>query len=154
MLWIRITLMRIRIRLITLMRIILLIFIWCGSGFLFDSNADPDLTYADTDPKPDHSFLIKAQTLKKVLKQAGIPYILACHRKLMRIRIFIWCWCGSWLTKMMRIRIQNIAFWFSVCFLFSKFSKCDSSLEVHKNIEGLQGCESGSGFADSALVSF
>jgi hypothetical protein len=38
-LWIRITLMRIR----TLIRII--IFILCGSGFLFYADADPDATF-------------------------------------------------------------------------------------------------------------
>jgi hypothetical protein len=37
-----------------------------------DLDADPDLD-------PDPSFQIKAQTLEKVLKQAHIPYILACH---------------------------------------------------------------------------
>ncbi len=32
------------------------------------------------DPNPDPSFQIKAlKTLEKVLKQAHIPYILACH---------------------------------------------------------------------------
>ncbi len=56
-LWIRITLMRIGIRLITLMRIRIQlitlmrirIFIWCGFGFLFD--ADPD---EDPDADPQH----------------------------------------------------------------------------------------------------
>jgi hypothetical protein len=42
--------------------------------------ADPDSTYhPDADPDPDLIFQIKAQTLKKVLKKAHIPYILACH---------------------------------------------------------------------------
>jgi hypothetical protein len=36
----------------------------------FHPNADPD---------PDRNFQIKAQTPKKVLKWAHIPYILACH---------------------------------------------------------------------------
>jgi hypothetical protein len=56
--WIRITLMWIQIRLITLMRIPMririLIFISCGSGFLFDADADPDpvyQNYADSDPQ-------------------------------------------------------------------------------------------------------
>ncbi len=57
MLWIRITLMRIRIRLITLMR----------SGFLNEADPDPTL-HSDADPDPDPSFQIKAQTLEKVLK--------------------------------------------------------------------------------------
>jgi hypothetical protein len=34
---------------------------------------------ADPDPYPDSIFLIKAQTLEKVLKQAHVPYVLACH---------------------------------------------------------------------------
>jgi hypothetical protein len=49
--WIRFTLMRIQIRLITLMRIRILL-------FHPDTNPDPD---------PDTSFQIKAQTLEKVL---------------------------------------------------------------------------------------
>ncbi len=44
---------------------------------------DPDTTFhpdADTDPNPNPSFQVKAQTLEKVPeKQAHIPYILACH---------------------------------------------------------------------------
>jgi hypothetical protein len=71
MLLIRITLMRIR------MRIRIMNFIWCGSGFwcLFDEYPDP--TYqpdADSDPTfhpdadPDPSFQIKVQTLEKVFK--------------------------------------------------------------------------------------
>jgi hypothetical protein len=56
-LWIRITLMRIRarIRLITLMRIRIRILILCGSGFLFDAHMDADPTFhpgADPDPEP------------------------------------------------------------------------------------------------------
>jgi hypothetical protein len=53
MLWIRITLMRIRIH-------------------------HPD-TDSDSDPDPDPSFQIEAQNLEKVLKYAHIPYILACY---------------------------------------------------------------------------
>ncbi len=56
MLWIHITLMRIRIRLFTLMqirmRIWILIFIWCGSGCgsAFPFDADPDTgCYPDAD---------------------------------------------------------------------------------------------------------
>jgi hypothetical protein len=88
-------------------------------------NADPDSDfyiirirlYADVEPDPDPSFLIKAQTLEKVLKLAHITYILGSHLQtdsdpdpdyhfdedadfyLMRILI----------TKMMRIRIHNTA---------------------------------------------
>jgi hypothetical protein len=58
-LWIRITLMRIRIRLNTLMRI----------RIVFYADADPTF-HPDTgpDPDPDPYFPIKAQTLEKVLK--------------------------------------------------------------------------------------
>ncbi len=63
-LWIRITL-RIRVDLSP----------WCGSGFWFLFDADPDPTFhPDADPDPDTSFQIKAQTFEKVLK-----YILGCH---------------------------------------------------------------------------
>ncbi len=41
-----------------------------------DSTFHPD---PDPDPNSDPSFQRKAQTLEKVLKQAHIPYILACH---------------------------------------------------------------------------
>ncbi len=94
---------------------------WCGSGFLFDADAnpDPEPTFhpdAYPDPDPDPSFQIKAQTLEKVLKQAHITYILqtdadpdpACNFDtgpdadpdhdfyLLRIRIQIFlCGCGS-----------------------------------------------------------
>jgi hypothetical protein len=50
-----------RIRLITLMRI--LIIILCGSGFLFDATFHPG-----ADPDPDPSLQIKAQALEKVFK--------------------------------------------------------------------------------------
>ncbi len=44
----------------------------------FDGHSDSDLNfYCDADP--DSSFQIKAQNLEQVLKQAHIPYILACH---------------------------------------------------------------------------
>ncbi len=50
-----------------LMRIWIRIFIWCGSGFLFD--ADPDPTFhPDADPDPTPSFQIMVETLEKVLK--------------------------------------------------------------------------------------
>ncbi len=45
-------------------------------------DADPDPTFhrdADPDSYPHHSFEIKAQTRDKMLKQAHISYILACH---------------------------------------------------------------------------
>jgi hypothetical protein len=38
-----------------------------------------DLHHVDTDPDPDPSFQIKAQTIEKVLKWAHIPHILASH---------------------------------------------------------------------------
>jgi hypothetical protein len=64
--WIRITLMRIRIRLIILMRIrILRIQILFDAYSTFYPDADPD---PDSDPDPDPNFQIKAQTLEKVLK--------------------------------------------------------------------------------------
>jgi hypothetical protein len=45
-----------------------------------DLDADPNPTFhPDADLDPDPSFQIKAQTLDKVLKQAHIPFILACH---------------------------------------------------------------------------
>ncbi len=62
------------------MRIQFLIVIWCGSGFLFDADADPTFhPDADADADPDPSFQRKAQTLEKLLKYALIPYILARH---------------------------------------------------------------------------
>jgi hypothetical protein len=74
MLWIRITLMQIRIRLIyhpdadpdSY-------FFLCGSrsGFLFYADPDPDLTFhpdADPDLDTDPNFQIKLQTLEKVHK--------------------------------------------------------------------------------------
>jgi hypothetical protein len=48
------------------------------SGVLFDADADPNPTF-HPDADPDPSFQIKAHTLKKVLRQVPIPYILACH---------------------------------------------------------------------------
>jgi hypothetical protein len=62
MLWIRITFMRIRIRLLTLMRIQILIFIWCGSG------SDFSPWCGSGSGSRDPTFQIKAQTLEKVLK--------------------------------------------------------------------------------------
>jgi hypothetical protein len=53
-----------------------------------DADTDPDPAYhfdADPDPDPDPSFQIKAQNHEKVLKQALIPYILACHLKIYAI---------------------------------------------------------------------
>jgi hypothetical protein len=41
-----------------------------------DADLDPNF-HPDTDPDP--SFQRKAQTLENVLKQAHIPYFLACH---------------------------------------------------------------------------
>jgi hypothetical protein len=43
--------------------------------------ADPIL-HPDADPNPDPTFQLKAQTLEKVLNQAHIPFILACHLKI------------------------------------------------------------------------
>jgi hypothetical protein len=74
MLWIRITLMRIRILLITKMRIrirLITLMRIRNQIFLFGANpdADPDPTFhPDTDPYPDPSFKRKAQNLEKVLK--------------------------------------------------------------------------------------
>ncbi len=117
-LWIRLTLMRIRmpirIRLITLMRIRILILIVC------DPDADPYSTFhpdADPDPNPDPSFQIKAQTCHLLIDADPVPD-LAYHlmRIRMRILIFIWCGCGSgsrlpkWCGYMrirMRLRIHN-----------------------------------------------
>jgi hypothetical protein len=99
-------------RLITLMRIQIHIFILCGSGNLFNADADPTF-HPDADPDQDPSFQRKGQTLAKVLKYARIPYILAFCRHidtdlvpdpdfyLMRIRMRIQ------VTKMMRIRIHD-----------------------------------------------
>ncbi len=91
MLCIRTTLMRIKIRLITLMRIRISIFIWCGSrcgsGFFFDS--DPDPTFhpdANSVPDPDPSFQIEAKTLKCLNRLIFHTFWLVV-RKLMRIRI-------------------------------------------------------------------
>jgi hypothetical protein len=92
------------------------------SVFLFDADADPDSTF-HPDADPDPSFQINAQILEKVLKEAYIPYILACHLQLdsdpvpdpayhfdadpdfylmrMRIRMRIQ------VTKVMRIRIHK-----------------------------------------------
>jgi hypothetical protein len=43
-------------------------------------DADPDSAFHfDADPEPDPSFQIKSQNFEKVLKQAHIPFILACH---------------------------------------------------------------------------
>jgi hypothetical protein len=48
------------------------------SGFLLD--ADPTFhADAGTDPEPYPCLHKKAQTLEKILKEAHIPYILACH---------------------------------------------------------------------------
>jgi hypothetical protein len=50
--------------------------------FDVDPDADPDPSFhfdTDSDPNPNPSFQIKEQNLEKVLKQAQIPYILACH---------------------------------------------------------------------------
>ncbi len=47
-----------------------------------DADADSDLTFhidEDPDPVPDPSLQIKAQYLEKVLTQANILYIQACH---------------------------------------------------------------------------
>jgi hypothetical protein len=66
-LWIRITLIRNRIRPTTR----ILIFILCVSGFLFDADADPD-----------PSFQVKAQTLEKVFRKSHISYNLACHQQM------------------------------------------------------------------------
>ncbi len=47
-------------------------------AFRFDANPDPTFHFgADPDPVPN--FQIKAQNLKKVLKQAHIPYFQACY---------------------------------------------------------------------------
>jgi hypothetical protein len=68
-------------------------FVWTGSvvdphHFDADPDADPlfylmririPIFHPEADPYRDPSFQIKAQTLDKVLKQAHIQYILACH---------------------------------------------------------------------------
>jgi hypothetical protein len=73
----------------------------CGSEslstYLPDADPDPDFIdagpnptfhpHADPDTCPGPSFQIKSQTLEKVLKQAHIPYILACHLQIDRIWI-------------------------------------------------------------------
>jgi hypothetical protein len=62
--------MRMHIRLITLLRFQILIFILCGSGFLFDAGPDLDLTF-HSDQDPDRSLHIKAQT-HRVRKKPGL----------------------------------------------------------------------------------
>jgi hypothetical protein len=57
---------------------LLLLFLDSGAGFLYD--ADPELIFHhDADLDPDPCFQIKVQTLEKVLEQAHITNILACH---------------------------------------------------------------------------
>ncbi len=74
LLWIRSTLMRIRIQLIALMRIRILIFIWCGCG----SRSNFSL---DTDPDPDFYLIwIRLVTLMPLRIRIQVP-------KMMRIRI-------------------------------------------------------------------
>jgi hypothetical protein len=54
----------------------------------FTSNADPDPTvHLDAYPDPDSSLQIMAQNLGKLFKYAHMPYILAWHLQMMRIRI-------------------------------------------------------------------
>jgi len=64
------------------MRIQILIFL-CGSGFLFDGDADLYPTFppdADPDPDPDPSFQINSQTLEMCSNiLIFYMYILACH---------------------------------------------------------------------------
>jgi hypothetical protein len=57
------------LRLITLMRIRIQIFIWCGfgSGFLFDAVPDPTF-HPYVDPDQDPGFQVKAQTLENFFK--------------------------------------------------------------------------------------
>jgi hypothetical protein len=60
--------MQILIQIISLMRIRILIFICCGSRYLFDADVDTDLDqtfHPDAVPDPDPSFQIKAQILEK-----------------------------------------------------------------------------------------
>jgi hypothetical protein len=46
-------------------------------------DADPDPTFhSDADPILDPSFHLKAQTLEKVLNQAHVLFIFACHLKI------------------------------------------------------------------------
>ncbi len=71
--------MRIRIRLITVMRIHMPI---RGIWFLIDADPDQDPPFhpdADPDPDPDPSFQIKVQTVEIVLKEAHITYVLVYH---------------------------------------------------------------------------
>ncbi len=80
MLRIRITSLRIRIHLVTLMRIrtrILASTFDADPDTSFHFDANPDLSF-HFDADPDPSFQIKAQ-IEKVLKYAHIPYVLACH---------------------------------------------------------------------------
>ncbi len=88
--WIRITLMWIRIRmhirLITLLRIQIQIFILCGSGFLFDVGPDLDPNF-HSDQDPDPSLQIKAQTHEKCLNRLIFHTFWLVICKLMRIRI-------------------------------------------------------------------
>ncbi len=117
MFWIRITLMRIWMR--------ILIFIWCGPGFLF--HADPNLTVQpDADPDPDPSFLIKAQTLEKssnwlifqtfwllIWKLMRIRFrinLITSMRIRMQIRIVILWGCGSGSTTQYRV-LSSIRSW-------------------------------------------
>ncbi len=58
-LWVRITLMQIRIRLVTLKRIRIQIFIYLMTEFLLDADPDPTF-YPDTNPDLDPSFQINA----------------------------------------------------------------------------------------------
>jgi hypothetical protein len=86
---------------------------WCGSGFWFLFDANPDTTFhLHADPDPDPGFQIKAQTLEKVLKYAHSLYISGCHLQIdldpvpdpvyhcdadldTDPGIFLWCECGS-----------------------------------------------------------
>ncbi len=57
-------------------------FTLCGSGFLFEADADPYQIYhadADPDPDPDRSFHIKAHLEKVSNRLIFYRYILACH---------------------------------------------------------------------------
>jgi hypothetical protein len=68
-----------------------------GYDFLFDPDPDVDpdpIFHTDADPDPDPSFK-KAQTLEKVLNSLIFHTFWLDICKLMRIRIFVLCRCGS-----------------------------------------------------------
>ncbi len=100
--------MHIRIRLITLtlirMRIWILIFIWCGSGFIFNSDAglDPDPTFHPDAQIGSYSIHFSLSPANWFGSGSGFGSSLS-----------LWCGsgCGSRVPKWsMRIRIYNTAY--------------------------------------------